>query len=123
MKDDEAGGTEEIVMMTDRISVSEKKFMLIVEAYSFGEAMKQCLLLLKDVRDNNCEGEVYGFVTTGQMWQMIRYDGASFTMTQAIMVVFGGMEEDRVEWVRGSSVLVDCVIAVLSNGGVAKKDT
>ena len=65
-KDDEAGGTEELVVMTDRISVSEKKFVLIVEAHSVGEAMKQCLLL-KDARDNNGEGEVCGFITTGQI--------------------------------------------------------
>ena len=122
-KGDEAEGTEEVVVTTDRISVSEKKFVLIVEAHSVGEAMKRCLLLLKDARDNNGEGEVYGFVTTGQMWQMIRYDGASFTMTRVITAVFGGMDEDRVEWVRGSLVLVDCVIAASSNGGVAKKGT
>lgn len=33
---------------------------------SIGEAMKQCLLSVKDIRDNNKAGEVYDFVTTGE---------------------------------------------------------
>lgn len=34
------------------------------------------------MRDNNTGGEVYGFVTTGESWQMLKYDGALFQMTQ-----------------------------------------
>jgi len=42
--------------------------------------IKQCFLSRKDMSDNNGEGEVYGLVTTGKGWQMLKYDGVSFKM-------------------------------------------
>ena len=65
--DGETGGTEEFVMV-DLVSVTEEKFVLIVEAKrsSLGQAMKQCLLAMKDMGKNNGGGTVYGFVTTGE---------------------------------------------------------
>ena len=51
--------------------------------------MRQCLLAMKVIRDRNRDGKVYGFVTTGELWQMIEYDGTSFRMTHSIIVVFG----------------------------------
>jgi len=70
--DGETGGMEEFVII-DRISVTEEKFVMVIEGKrdSIGEAMKQCLLSLKDAADNNGGGEVYGFVTTGDSWRMI----------------------------------------------------
>lgn len=61
---DETGGAGEFVVM-DRISVGEEKLVVVMKAKrsSIGEAMKQCLLAMKDARDNNGGGEVYGFVT------------------------------------------------------------
>ena len=76
--------------MLDKISVTEKKFVLIVEAKkgSTGEAIKQCLLAMKDARDNNDEGVLYGFVTTGEHWELIRYDGIVFQKTNKLTLVF-----------------------------------
>lgn len=69
--DNETGGAEKFGVM-DRISVGQERFVLIMEAKrsSLGEAMKQCLLAMKNARDNNGGGEVYGFVTiaTGDTW-------------------------------------------------------
>ena len=58
----------------------EEKFVLIFEGKrsSVGEAMKQCLLALQDARDNNGEGKVYGFITVGDHWRMLCYDGSKF---------------------------------------------
>ena len=52
--DGETGGTEKFVMV-DLVSVTEEKFTPIVEAKrSFlGQAMKQCLLVMKDMGDKN----------------------------------------------------------------------
>lgn len=63
--DNKTGGEESVVM--DRISVTKEKFVLIIEGKrsSVEEAMKQYLLSLKDARDRNRDGVVYGFVTTG----------------------------------------------------------
>lgn len=46
--DGETGGTEEFVVV-NLISVTEEKFVFIVEAKrsSLGQAMRQCLLLMK----------------------------------------------------------------------------
>ena len=69
--DGETGGKEEFVVI-DRVSVSEGRFVMVVggKRSSIGQAMKQCLLSLKDMGDNNGGGEVYGFVTTGESWRM-----------------------------------------------------
>jgi hypothetical protein len=116
--DGETGATEEFVV-SDLISVKEEKFILVVEANrsSLGQAMKQCLLSMKDMSDNNCGGEVYGFVTTGKSWQMLRYDGASFHMTDEMVVLFHTMDEDKARWMRDCSILVDCMNIALRNGG------
>ncbi|KAI5837451.1 hypothetical protein DFP73DRAFT_619587 [Morchella snyderi] len=79
--DGDTGGTEEFVVV-DLISVTEEKFAPTVEAKrsSLGQAMRQCLLSMKDMRDNNTRGQVNGFVTTGEQWQMLKCDGALFQM-------------------------------------------
>ena len=72
--------------------------------------MKQCLLGMKDARDNNGEGVVYGFVTTGEHWQMLSYDGKEFYQTRKIAMVFIGMDQENELWMKDCSVLVDCIM-------------
>ncbi|KAF8417262.1 hypothetical protein BGX38DRAFT_714777 [Terfezia claveryi] len=86
----------------DLISVMEEKFVLIVEAKraSTGQAMKQCVLSLKDAWDNNEGGEVYGFVTSGNQWRMFKFDGKSFVATEEFMVLFESMKEDKKRWTK-----------------------
>ncbi|KAI5839540.1 hypothetical protein DFP73DRAFT_208286 [Morchella snyderi] len=116
--DGETGGMEDFVMV-DLISVEDEKFVLIVEAKrsSLGLAMKQCLLAMKDMRANNGGvGAVYGFVTTGESWRMISYDG-TFQVTNKMDVIFDTMDEEKELWMKDFSVLVDCIYAALNNGG------
>jgi len=105
--------------VVDRISVGEERFVLIIEGKegTTGEALKQCLLLLQDARDQNGGGAVYGFITTGVFWQMLRYDG-KFQMTNTMEVLFYSMEEEKGRWMKENSVVVDCMYAALSNGGI-----
>lgn len=121
--DSETGGTEEFVVM-DLISVEEEMYVLIIEAKrnSLGQAMKQCLLAMKDTRDINGGGEVYGFITTGEAWRMLRYDGTSFELTEKTDVMFDTMDRNKERWVKGYSELVDCMFVALSNGGTVTKD-
>ena len=56
--------------------------------------MRQCLFAMKDMRDSNGDGKVYGLVKTGDLWQMVEYDGTSFRMTDSINVVFGSMMDE-----------------------------
>ncbi|KAA8898902.1 hypothetical protein FN846DRAFT_194803 [Sphaerosporella brunnea] len=118
----ETGGYEEFLVV-DMISVMEEKVVLVIEAKSssLGEAMKQCLLAMKDMRDNNVEGMVYGFVTTGESWRMLSYDGTSFALTEKIEVLFEGMHGDKERWMGEYSVIVDCMNVALSNGGLVEK--
>ncbi|RPB25944.1 hypothetical protein L211DRAFT_782284, partial [Terfezia boudieri ATCC MYA-4762] len=97
-------------------------FIFVVESKgsSVGKAMRQCLLAMKDMRDNNRDGKVYGFVTTGETWQMLEYDGASFRKCESITVVFDSMGENKQRWMDNCSAVVDCIYFALSNGGIVK---
>jgi len=119
--DGETGGEEEFVVM-DLISVEEEKYVLIVEAKrsSLGKAIRQCALAMKDMRDYNGEGKVYGFVTTGESWQMLEYDGKVFRKTNNLVVLFESMDEEKERWMKEGAVLVDCINFALSNGGIVK---
>ena len=121
--DGEAGGMEEFVVI-DEIYHAEGSYVVIVEAKrsSVGVAMKQCLLSLRDARDNNERGEVYGFVTTGETWRMLTYDGNKFCVSRKFDLVFEGMAEEREKWMKEYSVMVDCMFFALRNGGVVMKD-
>ncbi|RPA93938.1 hypothetical protein L873DRAFT_1815051 [Choiromyces venosus 120613-1] len=98
--DNETIGMKEFVVV-DRISVAERTFVLFIQGKrsSARGAMRQCLLSLKYMRDNNGGGEVYGFIMTGEAWQMLRND-------------------DQERWMKDYSILVDCMFGVLSNGGI-----
>ena len=62
-EDGQTGGYEEFIVV-DRISVTDEKYVFIIEAKrdSLGAAMRQCLLSM----NSNHGGVVYGFVTTGE---------------------------------------------------------
>ena len=83
----ETGEYERNVVM-DKISVMERTFVHIVEAMraSLGEAIERCLLAMRDIRDNNGGGEVFGLATIGDDWRMGRYDGRAFQMTEKFMI-------------------------------------
>lgn len=114
----ETGGNEEYVVI-DQISLAEERYILIVEKRSsLGAAMGQCLVALKDIRDKNGGGVVYGFITTGESWRMLSYDGKSFQVTDKIDVLFGTMGKSKEKWMRDYSVVVDCMYAALNTGGI-----
>lgn len=73
--------------------------------------MKQCLLSLKDAKDSNGEGEVYGFITIGQVWRMLGHDGKSFKLTREFIAIFKRMDDNQAEWMGNCSVLVNCILS------------
>ncbi|KAG0636772.1 hypothetical protein HOY80DRAFT_976006 [Tuber brumale] len=119
--DPTTSGVGEFVVM-DNISRREKKFVLIVEARkdSLGEGRKQFFLSMKDMRDNNGGGTVYGFITTGDSWRMVGYDGA-FKITENMEILFDTVGEDKGRWMEDYSILVDCFNVALSDGGMKKQ--
>lgn len=117
--DSTTGGYEDFVIM-DEVSPMEENFVLVVEAKktSLGRAVGQCLLAVKDMRDTNGGGKVYGFITTGEDWRMVVYDGSRFEMTEKFTILFQTMGKQRERWMRDYSALVDCMNVALSNGGI-----
>ncbi|RPB01494.1 hypothetical protein L873DRAFT_1803199 [Choiromyces venosus 120613-1] len=93
------------------------KYILIVEAKkaSLGEARKQCFLSLKNMRDRNGGGTVYGFVTMGDSWRMISFDG-TFKMSEKIELMFDSMDKNVERWMAAYSILIDYFNVALSNG-------
>ncbi|KAF8455173.1 hypothetical protein BGX38DRAFT_216177 [Terfezia claveryi] len=119
----EAGGVEEFAVV-DLISVTEEKFVIVIEVKrsSVGQAMKQCLLSMFDMRGNNDSGKVYGFITTGESWRMISFDGTSFQLTYKFDVMFEGMKNEYEKWKKEFSLLVDCMVFALSDGGIVNTE-
>lgn len=50
---------------------------------------------MKDARGGNRGGIIYGFVTTGAQWRMLKYDGNSVSKTEIMMLVFDTMSEEK----------------------------
>ncbi|KAG0642390.1 hypothetical protein HOY80DRAFT_639808 [Tuber brumale] len=115
--DSRTSGREEFVVM-DLRSYNQKKYVLAVEAKntSVGEAIKHCFLALKDMWDYNGGGTVYGFVTQGDSWRMISFDG-TFMLSKKIELLFDDMDENEEEWMADYSTIVECFNVALSNGG------
>jgi len=113
------GGMEEF-LVADRVTITEEKSVLIIEAKrsSIGQAMTQILLAMKDARDNNAGGIIYGFVTTGDDWRMLSYDGGDFVITEKFTVLFDTMKDRKERWLQGNAVIVDCMLLALINGGI-----
>ncbi|RPB00452.1 hypothetical protein L873DRAFT_1680721 [Choiromyces venosus 120613-1] len=105
--------------MVDMVGVGNRKFVFLVEAKksSLGEAKRRCLLAMKDMGDSNGGDIVYGFVTTGEQWQMFRYDGLAFTQTGNFQVLFHTMGQDKGKWMKEASIIVDCIHAAFRSGG------
>jgi len=112
-------------VVIDEIEITEENYIFIVEAKrdSLGKAMGQCLLAMKGMGDSNHGGIVYGFVTTGNTWRMLRYDASDglFLVPNKIEVVFDTMRREREKWIRDFSVIVDCVYAALSDGSTVNR--
>ncbi|RPA94609.1 hypothetical protein L873DRAFT_1814167 [Choiromyces venosus 120613-1] len=117
--DSETRGLLEFVGI-DIIGIPDEKFVFIVEPKrsSVGNPKRQCLLALKDMADNNGGGIVYGFVTSGEQWQMIRYDHMAFTQTDRFPVLFSSMRHEKDIWLKEGSVIIDCIHTALRSGGL-----
>ncbi|KAF8433989.1 hypothetical protein BGX38DRAFT_1275878 [Terfezia claveryi] len=107
----EAGGVEQFMVM-DLISVREDRFIIVIEAKrsSVDQAMKQCLLSMFDMRGNNGTGKVFGFITTGESWCMVSFDGTVFQLTYKFDVMFKGMRNEYEKWKKEFSLVVDCMV-------------
>ncbi|RPA88901.1 hypothetical protein L873DRAFT_1634033, partial [Choiromyces venosus 120613-1] len=97
------------------ISYNKMKYVLIVEAkkVSLRNVRKQCFLAMKDMWDYNGGGTVYGFVTMGDDWRMISYDG-KFQMSERVGLLFETMGQNEKRWMADYSILVECLNVALS---------
>ncbi|KAG0138281.1 hypothetical protein HOY82DRAFT_534936 [Tuber indicum] len=93
-----------------------ERYIMVLESkwYRLSDARKQCFLSLRDMRDSNGGGTVYGFVTTGEYWNMITFDG-QFQISETISLLFESMSKDEQKWLDDYSILVDCFQVALTN--------
>lgn len=113
--DNKTGGNEEFVIV-DVISVTKERFILIIESKrsNIGDAMKQCLLSVKDAYDNNNDKRImYGFMTTGDSWQLVSYDGNIFKMSEDFKIIFPTMKNNKKRWIDDFSILIDALYFIL----------
>ncbi|PUU73691.1 hypothetical protein B9Z19DRAFT_1111067 [Tuber borchii] len=110
---------ERDIITTNFIGNGDHKFAFVVEAQKafIGQARRLCMLALKEMGDNNPGGVLYGFVTSGDCWRIIRYQGGIFTQTDPVQVVFRTMEHEKEKWLKESSIIVDFLHAALRSGG------
>lgn len=114
------GGLQEFVVTDlDAGRPKSPKFVLVVEAKrkSIQKAKKQCLLALKDMGDANRGGVVYGFVTVGDVWQLVRYKDKKFSQTEVFHAAFPTMEAEKDKWMQESSVIIDLIHMALKSVG------
>jgi len=120
--DTRTGGYEEFVIV-DNISIKEHRFVLVIECKesALGHGIRQCLLALYDMFClNRREGKLYGFVTTGEQWRMVTYDGTTLQMTDPFFALFGKLRQEKQRWMEEFSVVVDCLLIALHNAGTQK---
>ena len=88
-------GRQEFVIL-DFVSWREKYPVLVIESKRVGleGARKQCFLAMKDTREKNGGGTVYGFLTTGVDWRIPTYDG-SFQISERIVLIFDTIRKDK----------------------------
>lgn len=119
-EDSEIGGYGEEFIVIDAVTLSQQQYVFIIESKkeSLVAAMNQCLLALKNMGDCNREGVVYGFITTGLVWRMLRYDPSrgQFLITDRFKVAFDTMARHKEDWMSSCSVIVNCIYAALSSG-------
>ena len=70
---------------------------------------------MKNMRDQNGGGIIYGFITNGDSWRMISFD-RELKMSEKFELMFDTMGEDKERWMADYSILVDCFNLALSNG-------
>jgi len=109
--DSKTGGCGEFVVVEESW-VNDLLILIIESKPCLGEAIKHCLLAMKDMWSSNAKGKVYGFIMTGEDWRMASYDGITPQMTEKFTVSLTTKSRDQV------SVLVDCIIAALRSGGI-----
>ena len=70
-------------------------------------------MAMKDTRNYNGGGVVYGFATTRESWQILSYDGKDFCLSRKIYSVVGGMDRDKELWLKDFSSVVGCMFFAL----------
>lgn len=116
--DGQTSGNMEFIVI-DTISVKKDRYMLIIEAKrdALGKGLVQCLLSLKDAYENNNDNKcVYGFVTTGIDWQLIKYNGNNdIKISNKITLLFAGLQFKKELWIKNNSYLIDIIYQIIKN--------
>lgn len=104
--------------MIDSIESDKEIYVLIVEAKrsDLDKAFQQCALVIRDAyAQNNDNVPIYGFMTTGVQWKLIKYDGTQFQLSEDFSAAFPLMKDERERWMRECSKIVDVIYSTLKH--------
>ncbi len=114
-KDEQVGGNMEFIII-QKINVRNTRSVLVVEAKRdlLGKGLIQLLLALKSIWDiNNDKKMVYGFLTTGINWQLVTYDGKTWTLSEPSTTLFGNMGQQEDRWLNNNTQILDAIYSIL----------
>jgi hypothetical protein len=114
-KDEKFGGYMDFVNI-QMITFENIRDVLVIEAKrdSLGKGLKQLLLALKSMCDMNDDQKlVYGFVTTGIVWQLVTYDGQTWKLSKPSTLLDADMAENEDEWLNNNTQILDAIYSIL----------
>jgi len=56
---------------------------------------------------------VYGFLTTGINWQLVTYDGKTWTLSELSTTLFGNMGQQEDRWLNNNTQILDAIYSIL----------
>lgn len=116
--DGNTSGRQEIVVV-EQVGPKAEQLIFIVACEKCEDGLMQCLLAMYDAYQSNGKGSIFGFVTTGKRWRMLRFDGNSWQMSEEILTIFDLFPIGKAKGVSKYVQVADCVHFALENGGRA----
>jgi hypothetical protein len=115
INDEQVDGNMEFVII-QMINVENTRYVLVIKPKrgSFGKGLNQLLLALKSMWDiNSSQKLVYGFVTTETNWQLVGYDGQTWTLSKPSTLLVGNMGEEEDGWLNNNTQILDPIYSIL----------
>jgi len=104
-------------VVNDRISIIDQVSIFVIESKhtKLDLGIRQCLLAMYDIFNYREKGKGYGFVTIGEEWRMIVYDGSKYQMTESFFAVFGEIDTNKNLWIEECWIVAECVLVAWGN--------
>lgn len=115
-KDEQVDGNMEFLVI-QKIDAHNTRYVIVVETKrdALGKGLVQLLLALKSMWEtNNDQKSVFGFVTTGIVWQLVIYDGQTWKLSEPSTLLIGNMDQQEERWLKNNTQILDVIYSILS---------